>query len=80
MLHKARPPSVIETTHGQVDAQLDSKLAQLGNALRDLGRHEGPRRPGQLQVDGVAGVVAEDPQHVARPMLRCLSLPACFGA
>ncbi len=24
---------VIETTHGQVDAQLDSKLAQLGNAL-----------------------------------------------
>jgi flagellar assembly protein FliH len=25
--------AVIETTHGQVDAQLDSKLAQLGNAL-----------------------------------------------
>ncbi len=24
---------VIETTHGQVDTQLDSKLAQLGNAL-----------------------------------------------
>jgi flagellar assembly protein FliH len=25
--------AIIETTHGQVDAQLDSKLAQLGNAL-----------------------------------------------
>jgi flagellar biosynthesis/type III secretory pathway protein FliH len=25
--------AVIETTHGQVDAQLDTKLAQLGNAL-----------------------------------------------
>jgi flagellar biosynthesis/type III secretory pathway protein FliH len=25
--------AVIETTQGQVDAQLDSKLAQLGNAL-----------------------------------------------
>lgn len=25
--------AVIETTHGQVDAQIDSKLAQLGNAL-----------------------------------------------
>jgi flagellar biosynthesis/type III secretory pathway protein FliH len=25
--------AVIETTHGEVDAQLDSKLAQLGNAL-----------------------------------------------
>jgi flagellar biosynthesis/type III secretory pathway protein FliH len=24
---------IIETTHGQVDAQLESKLAQLGNAL-----------------------------------------------
>ena len=25
--------AIIETTHGQVDAQLESKLAQLGNAL-----------------------------------------------
>jgi flagellar biosynthesis/type III secretory pathway protein FliH len=25
--------AVIETTHGEVDAQLESKLAQLGNAL-----------------------------------------------
>jgi flagellar biosynthesis/type III secretory pathway protein FliH len=25
--------AVIETTHGQVDAQLETKLAQLGNAL-----------------------------------------------
>ena len=25
--------AIIETTHGQVDAQLETKLAQLGNAL-----------------------------------------------
>ena len=25
--------AIIETTHGEVDAQLESKLAQLGNAL-----------------------------------------------
>ena len=33
--------------------------------LGDLGRDQRSRRAGQLQVDGVAGVVPEHPQHVA---------------
>ena len=34
--------------------------------LGDLRRDERARRAGQLQVDGVAGVVAQHPQHVTR--------------
>jgi flagellar assembly protein FliH len=43
--------AVIETTHGEVDAQLDSKLAQLGNALWTFVMDANSAREQQSQLD-----------------------------
>jgi flagellar biosynthesis/type III secretory pathway protein FliH len=44
--------AIIETTHGQVDAQLESKLAQLGNALWTfvMDVHNTPDQPGDIDA------------------------------
>ena len=43
--------AIIETTHGQVDAQLDSKLAQLGNALWTFVMDVNSQQDGQDELD-----------------------------
>jgi flagellar biosynthesis/type III secretory pathway protein FliH len=43
--------AVIETTHGQVDAQLESKLAQLGNALWTFVMEVNSSQAPEVEVD-----------------------------